>query len=182
MNTFYSGKELKQLGLKSYGDNILISKKASLYNPEKLSLGDNVRIDDYCILSGDIKLGSYIHISAYCALYGKYGMEMKDFTGLSPRCTIFSASDDFSGDFLISPMTQEAHNHPIKGKVILEAYSQLGANTIVMPNIIIHEGVAVGAMSLVNKELESWFVYGGIPVKKIKPRNKGLLKFIGDYE
>lgn len=182
MNGFYTEKELKGLGLKSYGKNVLISRKASIYNPNQLQIGDCVRIDDFCILTGDIKIGSYVHLSAFSALYGKYGIEMEDFTGLSPRCTIFSASDDFGGNFLISPMTNEIHNNIKKGKVLIKSHSQLGTNTVVLPDVTIWEGVAVGALSLVKSDLDSWYIYGGVPAIKIKPRQKGLLNFINEYK
>ena len=64
---FYSESELKNLGFKKIGSNVLISKKASLYGVSQMEIGDNVRIDDFCILSGNIMLGSNIHISAYVA-------------------------------------------------------------------------------------------------------------------
>lgn len=69
-NSFYSISELKLLGLKRLGQNVYISRKSSIYSPENISIGDNVRIDDFCILSGNITLGNYIHIAAYTALYG----------------------------------------------------------------------------------------------------------------
>jgi len=70
MNSFYSTKELASLGLKRYGENVLISRKCSIYGAQSIEIGDNVRIDDFCILSGHIILGSNIHISAYVALFG----------------------------------------------------------------------------------------------------------------
>ena len=178
MNSFYTEKELSELGLKKYGTNILISRKCSIYSPEKISLGNHVRIDDFCVLSGNINLGSYIHISTYCALYGANTVEMEDYTGLSPRCTVFSASDDFSGDYLISPMVDNSKTNVTGGKVLIKKYSQIGANTVILPSVTINEGVAVGAMSLVNKSLDEWGIYAGTPAKRIKERKKELLKFI----
>ncbi|EAO54015.1 O-acetyltransferase (cell wall biosynthesis) [Bacillus thuringiensis serovar israelensis ATCC 35646] len=64
MNSFYSQEELKKIGFLSVGKNVLISKKASIYNPGAISIGNHVRIDDFCILSGKITIGSYSHISA----------------------------------------------------------------------------------------------------------------------
>ena len=63
-SSFFSESELKAIGFLKYGKNVLVSRKASIYNPEQMVLGDNIRIDDSCILSGNIKLGSYIHIPA----------------------------------------------------------------------------------------------------------------------
>ena len=67
MNSFYTDSELKEIGFKSVGSNILLSRKASIYSPEKISIGNNVRIDDFCILSGNITIGNYCRIAAYCA-------------------------------------------------------------------------------------------------------------------
>ncbi len=102
-SSFYTAEELKQIGFKSYGNNVLISRFANFYAQEKMEFGNHVRIDDFCILSGNIKLGNYIHISAYTALYGKFGIEIEDFSGLSARCIVYSATDDFSGDYLDRP-------------------------------------------------------------------------------
>jgi len=178
MNSFYSIDELHLLGFKNIGINVLISKKASFYNINSISIGNNVRIDDFCILSGSIEIGSFVHISAYCALYGSLGIEMEDYTGLSPRCTVFSASDDFSGEYLIGPMVRESETNVIGGKVLIKRYSQIGASCVILPSVTINEGVSVGAMSLINKDLCEWSIYVGIPSKKIKDRKKGLLNLV----
>lgn len=181
-NSFYEKNELERLGIKKIGKNVLISRKASIYNPEEILIGNNVRIDDFCILSGKIKLGSNIHISSFCALYGKYGIELEDCTGMSPRSIIFSATDDFSGDYLIGPMYPEQFTNVVSGKVILKKFSQLAANTIVLPNIIIGEGAVTGALSLVNKNLEPWTINTGIPINRTRPRKKGLLEHYMNFE
>lgn len=52
--SFLSQKELEEIGFCSYGTNVKISRYARIYSPEKIKIGDNVRIDDFCILSGKI--------------------------------------------------------------------------------------------------------------------------------
>ena len=178
MSSFYSNTELVELGLKSYGSNVLISKKCSIYSPEKISVGNNVRIDDFCILSGEITLGNYVHISAYSALYGAMGIEFRDYSGCSARTTIYSAMDDFSGEYLIGPVNSEGTTNVTGGKVIVDRYVQIGAHCLVFPNITIHEGSVVGALSLVTKDIPGWSIYVGIPARKLRDRNTGLLKFV----
>ena len=177
-NSFYTQDELSSLGFKRYGKNILISRYARFYSIEKMEIGDNVRIDDFSILSGEIKIGSNIHISAYTALYGSYGIEIEDYSGLSPRCTIFSASDDFSGDYLIGPMIDKKYTNVTGGKVLIKRFSQLGSNCTVLPGVTINEGVTVGAMSLILHDLDPWKIYKGIPAKYYKERSKKLLDLI----
>jgi galactoside O-acetyltransferase len=177
MNTsFYTQEELADLGLGSYGDHVLISRKASIYSTGEVFLGSHVRIDDFCIISGKIRMGSYIHISAYVALYGRFGIEIGDYATLSGRVMVYSQNDDYSGEYLTNPMVPESITHVSGGKVTLSRHSIIGAGSIILPGITIGEGVAVGAMSLVKESLEPWYVYAGVPAKKVKERSRELLK------
>ena len=180
MTSFYTKEELNTMGFIHVGENVLISRKTSIYGSNIMSIGNNVRIDDFCILSGKITLGSHIHISAFCALYGAYGIVMEDFSGLSPRCTVLSATDDFSGECFIGPMADQCLTNVTGGEVLIKQYSQVGAGCVLFPNLTIEEGVAVGAMSLVNRSLPAWSICAGVPAKKIKDRSKGLLKLKED--
>ena len=53
-NSFLNPDEIKQLNLASVGKNVQISRKASFYTPEVISIGDATRIDDFCIITTDI--------------------------------------------------------------------------------------------------------------------------------
>ena len=139
-------------------------------------VGDNVRIDDFCVLSGDIEIGSYVHIAAFCALYGANGIHMKDFSGLSAKTIIYSASDDFSGEFMVGAMVPQELTKVSGGTVLLEKYVQVGAGCIILPNVTLAEGVSVGAMSLVTKSLPCWTINIGIPARFYKQRKKNLLE------
>ena len=66
--SYYSKDELKKIGFKSIGKNVKISTKTSIYEPEKMEIGDNSRIDDFCLLSGKISIGKFVHIVPYCNL------------------------------------------------------------------------------------------------------------------
>ena len=37
MNSFYTKEEISEIGFASVGENVLISKKASIYSPHKIS-------------------------------------------------------------------------------------------------------------------------------------------------
>lgn len=178
MNSFLEEKEIKQFGFKKYGTNLFISKKCSIYNPEKIKLGNNIRIDDFCILSGEITIKDNVHISAHCSLYGSSGIIIGDYSGISPGCTIFSATDDFSGNYMVGPMVPNKFRKIIHGKVVISNYVQIGANSIIMPSVKIGTGSAVGAFSLVKKNIEPWKIYFGIPAKEFKNRSKKLLKYV----
>ena len=141
-----------------------------------MEIGSNVRIDDFCILSGIISIGNYIHISAYTALYGKGGIRIKDFAGISPRCIIFSALDDFGGEYMVGPFIPDSLVNVIKKEVIIEKFVQIGAGSIVFPGVVLEEGVATGAMSLIKTNISKWTIAAGVPCKRIKERNRNILQ------
>lgn len=142
---------------------------------KKIKIGDNVRIDDFCILSGKIIMGSYIHISPYtCLIAGDYGITLKDFTTISSRCAIYAVSDDYSGHSLTNPMISSPYRCPYGGEVILKKYSIIGSGSVVLPNVTIGKGSAIGAMSLVKTSVPKWTICAGIPCKKVKKRSKDL--------
>ena len=99
MSNFYSKEELKEIGFKSFGEDVLVSKKASIYGAENISLGNHVRIDDFCILSGKIDIGNYVHISAYDALFGgDAGISIGDYVAVSSRIAVYAVTDDYTGE------------------------------------------------------------------------------------
>lgn len=188
MDGYYSDSELKKLGFKSCGKNVLISKKTSIYLPEKISIGSNVRIDDFCFLLGDITLGNYIHIAPYCGIHGSGGgsVTFEDYSAISSGTTIYAGSDDYSGQFMTNPMVPIEYRNNIFSHIRMGKHSITGVSCVILPGAELAEGVAVGAMSLVRGKTEPWGIYAGIPCKWIKNRSKKALlleeEFVNKHE
>ncbi len=176
-SSFYERAELEALGFASLGSNVRISRKSSLYGIRKMHVGSNVRVDDFCILSGSIVLHDYIHISAGNYLFaGDVGIEMHDFSGLSSRCAVYAVSDDYSGDYLTNPMVPEEYRRVVEAKVELGKHVIVGTSSVILPGVSIGEGSSVGSMSLVLKPLDPYGVYVGVPVRKIKERSRKIFE------
>ena len=75
-------------------------------------------------------------------------------------------------------MINQKYRHLVGGPVIINRFVQIGAGCIILPNVIINEGVVVGSMSLIKRSLKEWSVYAGIPAKYIKKRSKKILELI----
>lgn len=177
-DSIYSKQELIDMGFKSVGNNVFISKKASFYGAKNISIGSNVRIDDFSILTGGeggINIGSYVHIAAYVYISGQGGVDIGDFVGISSRSAVYSASDDYSGKVMTNPMVPSKFTHVERKKIIFSKHVLIGTGSTVLPGVEIGEGTAVGAMSLVVSNLEPWGIYLGIPAKLLKPRSKEIL-------
>lgn len=176
-NSFYSAEELQRIGFKSIGNNVQLSRNANIYGAERIVIGNNVRIDDFCILSGDITLRDYIHISAYSALFaGNGGIEIESFSGISSRCAVYAVSDDYSGNAMTNPMIPDQLRNVVEKKVVIKKHALIGTGSTILPGVTIGEGVSVGSMSLVNNSLDKWGIYAGIPCRRIKDRNRRILE------
>jgi len=179
---YYTQEQLKQLGFKHIGQNVKISDKASIYNFDQIEIGDNSRIDDFCVVSGKIKIGRNVHITPMCLVAGgEKGIILEDFTTIAYGVQVFTQSDDYSGKTMSNSTVPKEYKNEFMKEVVLKKYSIVGAGSIIMPGVILEEGTSIGAMSLVLKSTEPWGIYVGSPAKRLKDRNKGLLELEKQY-
>lgn len=175
--SYLSNYDLNNMNFKKLGKNIKISSKASIYNCEEIEIGDNSRIDDFCIISGKIKIGKNVHIAPFCLVAGgSEGIVFHDFSGLAYQVQVFTQSDDYSGETLTNPTIPKKFKNESKLSILIGKHVIVGAGSIILPGVSLLEGTAVGAMSLVRKSTEPWSIYLGNPAKRIRNRKKDLLK------
>lgn len=142
---FYTKEELLLAGFSSVGENVRVSNKVSLYAISG-AIGSHVRIDDFCILKGQIFLGSYIHIGAFCLLTGVCGeVRLQDCSVLSSGVHVYTGSDDYRANVLSSGAVPQEFVKTIKGNVYLGKGSIVGAQSLLLPNTYIEDGASVGA-------------------------------------
>jgi len=174
---YYSHEELLKLRFKYLGNNIKISNKASIYNPEQIEIDDNSRIDDFCVISGKIKIGKHVHITPQCLVAGgEEGITFEDYTTIAYGVQVFTQSDDYSGETMANSTIPTKYKNEYKKEIILKKHTIVGARSIIMPGVTLSEGSSIGAMSLLLSSTEPWSIYVGSPAKKIKCRKKNLLE------
>lgn len=179
---YYTKEQLQNLGFKHIGKNVKISDKASIYNCDQIEIGDNSRIDDFCVVSGKITIGRNVHIAPFCLVAGgEKGIVFEDFSGLAYQVQVFTQSDDYSGRTLTNPTIPTEYKNESKKEVVIGKHTIIGAGSIIMPGVKLAEGTSVGAMSLIRKSTEEWSIYLGNPAKKITSRKKDLLELEKEY-
>jgi len=179
MSDFLTIQQLKKLNFKKIGKNIKISKNAIIFGAEKISLGDNIRIDAFTLISAskeEIKIGSYVHIGVGCYISGSYGIKISNFVGISAGTKLFTSSDNYTGEFMTNPTVPSKFTKNFFGKITLSKYVNIGSNSVILPRVNIGAGSAVGALSLVVKDLEPWHFYMGVPAKKLSKRKKKIIE------
>ena len=82
---------------------------------------------------------------------------------------IICSSDRFDGSGLFGALIPDKlKGKQIVGDVVMEEFSNIGTNSIVLPNSILRKGVLLCAGSLLIGDTEEWGVYKGNPAVLVK--------------
>ena len=135
------------------GDDVKIAPEAVIRCPELVTIGDRCAIDEFTVVTTQLRLGSFVHIGSHCSIIGgrESCFEMGDFSGLAAGCRIVCASDDFRGPSLINPMVPEEYRNVTNSTVRIGRFATLGTNVVVLPGVTIGEGTTVAAGTLVRR-------------------------------
>ncbi len=180
---YFNQEELKEINFKKCGKNVLISKLCTIINANKIEIKNNVRIDDYSVIIGGensnlLKLGSYVHISSFCFLNAKLGIEMKDYSGIGLGVKMFTINDDFSGRGMTNPTTPKGKKKLKTGSIVIGKAVNIGVNTTIMPGTKIGNYSSVGSYSFVTGILKTGYVYYGNPVQPLYKKFSRLKELI----
>ena len=142
-------------------------------------LGDYIAIDKgvYCTVNATI--GDYTHISPYVTIIGGKTGEFisKGFNNIMAGARIICGSDRFDDSGLFGAMIpKEYKGRQIIEPVVMEMFSNIGTNAIVLPGSTLREGVLLTAGSLLMGDTEAWGVYKGNPAVLVKKINPTIIK------
>lgn len=171
---YFQREQLQEMGFAHVGLGAKVHSRASLYNVENIELGENSRIDDFCVViaTSRVIIGNFVQLANYCFLGGSDGVQIGDFATLAPRVSVFSASDDYSGCHLTNPTVPRELVGGERGLVRIGRHSIVGAHSVILPGVNLAEGTAVGACSLIKSDTLSWGLYVGVPAVRLRDRQK----------
>ncbi len=160
---------------KTYGEDVILSDNITIKRKENCSIGNHVSIDYGFYCTTKMEIGDYVHISPYVTcIGGKDGQFIaKGFNNIMAGARIVCGSDRFDDSGLFGAMIpKELKGTQIIEPVIMEEFSNVGTNAIVMAGSRLRKGVLLSAGSVLFGDTEEWGVYKGNPaqlVKKIDP-------------
>ncbi len=160
--------------IKVFGDDVLIDNDVIVKQKLEIS-GSHVSIDKGVYFSTNVLIGCYVHISPYVTIIGgkNSSFTAKGFNNIMAGARIVCGSDRFDDTGLFGAMIpKDFKGTQIIEPVIMEEFSNIGTNAIVLPGSILRKGVLLSAGSLLMGDTEEWGVYKGNPailVKKINP-------------
>ncbi|MCC7492444.1 MAG: acyltransferase [Fimbriimonadaceae bacterium] len=150
------------------GADVQIYPQAKIVFPERIRLGDNVRIDDFTFVIGSAvcDIGSFVHVAAFTSIFGGGEVVIEDFVGLSPGVRLQTASDDYGGGSLTNATVPPEFTFAARRSYVrLRKHVIIGANAVILPGVEIGEGAAVAAGSVIREDCQPWTTYAGNPAR-----------------
>lgn len=158
------------------GNDVIIADDVYIKHLEDFVIGDHCAIDKGFYCTTRAKIGDYVHISPYVTCIGskKGNFISKGFNNIMAGARIICGSDRFDDSGLFGAMIPEhLKGTQIFKPVILEPFSNVGTNSIILPGSTLRMGVLLAAGSLLIGDTEEWGIYKGNPavlVRKIDPK------------
>lgn len=178
--------------LAACGRNVVFGQNVVLRHPGKIHIGDNVVIDDNCLLDakGDgnrgIRIGSGVFVGRNTILSCKNGdIDLGDRTNIGFNCEVFSASHVTLGadsllaaycyivggdhDFSDTSKAVLAQGRVSKGVAIGEGV-WMGSGAKVLDGVVVGRHAIIGAQAVVREDVPDYGVAVGVPAKVIAVR------------
>lgn len=148
------------------------------------SLGDRVMIDPSAVVLGDVSLGDDVGIWPHCAVRGDmHRIEIGARTNIQDNSVLhITHAGRFNADgwpLIIGADVTVGHRALLHGCRIGDRVL-VGMGAIVMDGAVVEDDVMIAAGSLVTpgKHLESGYLYGGSPVKAMRPLKDSEREFL----
>ncbi len=186
-------KKLYRPLFKSVGKGLILGRNVVLRHPGNIIIGDNVTIDDHCVLEGrghaddgirlddevlinrnvmllakggSIHIGRRSSVGSNSVVVSTAGVELGEAVLTAGGCSISAGAYEVDGVLPII-MDNKAYT---KGPIRIGSGTWLGTAAVVLDGINIGKGAVIGAGAVVNKDVEDNMIVAGIPAKPVRPR------------
>jgi acetyltransferase-like isoleucine patch superfamily enzyme len=178
--------------LASCGRNVVFGQNVVLRHPHKIHVGDDVVIDDNCLIdakgesNAGIRIGSGVFIGRNSILSCKNGdIELANGANVGFNCEIFSASRVRIGANVLmaaySYVIGGDHDFSDASRPVLEQTRRsagvsvgdgawIGAGAKILDGVNVGEGAIIGAAAVVREDVEPRAVAVGIPARVVSTR------------
>ena len=146
-SNYLNNLSLKKLKFKKIGKNCKISNLITFIGAKNISIGNNVRIDDFCVinsLEGYIQISDNTNIGSFCYLLGSSAIKIGKNCNISQGVKIYSKSNDYK----IKKIKQYYKSVNVGDNVIV------GSNSVILPGTTIGDNSRIGALTIVNKKIK----------------------------
>ncbi len=181
------------------GKNVRIDAGIKITNPEFISIGNNVWLDNYCILiagigkinlkaenikikenkffkgqKGELIINDNVHIAPFCLIQAHGGVYIGKNSGLSTSTKIYSYSNlptnPTDNSDIIYFTALNKHSYYFLSPVVLEENVGCAINVIILPGVCVGSNSFIAPNSVVITSFKENSYLSGNPAKKISER------------
>lgn len=177
---------------KKVGRNVNFGSNIVIRHPNKIEIGDNVVIDDNCVLdakgsdndgirvgngvflgrnsilsckNGDIILGDHVNIGFHSEIFSASKVQLGKHVLIAAYCYLIGGDHDYDAvDKAVLEQTRSSRG------ITLEDDVWLGAGVKIMDGVTVGKHTIIGTSAVVNKDLPEYVIAVGIPAKVAKHR------------
>lgn len=158
----------------SVGIDVILDSDIVIKQKNNCIISNHVAIDKGFYCTTQLFIGDYVHIGPYVTIIGGKNAQFtaKGFNNIMAGARVICGSDRFDDSGLFGAMIpQELKGKQILQPIIMEEFSNIGTNAIVLPGSRLKKGVLLTAGSLLLGDTEEWGVYKGTPAVLVKKIN-----------
>ena len=152
--------------------DVSIALFCDFYNPSKIQFNGEAKIGKGSFFSaegGTIKVGKNFSYNTYCHINASVGgtIFFGDDVLLGPNVILRTANHNFEN--VDKAINQQGHNY---SDIKIANNVWIGASCIILSGVEIGEGAVIAAGAVVNKNVEPYSIFGGVPAKFLKKIKK----------
>jgi acetyltransferase-like isoleucine patch superfamily enzyme len=156
---------------KKIGEDVFVCDNVNITRPNLVELGNHIAIDYGFHCTTGMVIGDYVHIGPHVSCIGGKTATIiaKGFNNIMGGSRLVCGSDRFDDSGLFGALIpEELKGRQIIKPIIMEEFSNIGTNAVVMPGSRLRKGVLLTAGSLLMGDTEEWGIYKGNPAVLIK--------------
>ena len=144
--------------------------------PDRIHVGDRVRVDSWVKLEGgqSLVIGTHVHIASFCHInIGGGEVSLGPYSAYASGAKIIAGSNQPGGQSM-SAAAPKVMQRVERSYVRVGAFAFVGAGAILMPGVIVGEHAVIGAGAVVTTDtgVPMGEVWAGVPARKVGERDR----------
>lgn len=123
------------------------------------------------INSGSLSFGHEVFVNNGCRFECTAGIQIGSYCQIGPRVSFETVTHELE-------LAIFSHRPSIRKAIKIDNHVWIGANAVILPGVIVHEGAVIAAGAVVTEDVPAYTVVGGVPARIIgrieRPTTEGV--------